>query len=601
MRKKVFFIFCCIIPLNYSLIAQESKVDQILREYDGVDCVSELYDYGRSISYPNQDSIGMVAKIILNYCNKNNLSTEKTLGYTLMAVDRLRLRDYRATVKYCRLVINSKNCTQSELKCLGARQIIAKIFLDIGMYDKSLEQQLIALNSYEQNGEIHQLIRTNRVIGQIYFAKGNSEKGLSYLHKSLQLSNKRQQRYTVYRESCNSLGMAYMDLGNLDTAAYFFRKGLEGVDNVLELTEVSRRQYGRVAGNLGQVYFFQKDYQKAIPLLRLNKETNQSNGIKPTLIFASLFLGRAYTRTGDYRKAEENLEFARLKLKEANVRSNQKRLIKLRIDLHDAFSEYYLRVGNLEESYKSDSMFRREKDNLDREETLLKSQMLNAVFQELYDQEIELKNLENEQKEQQIVNMQQNDQLNNQRVIGLVSILLVMILVGLIVYLRSRLIRKKKIEIKTVEDQLKKSELEAKNNQLTYLSLDIARKYEFTNVLMDRLKKLKRKATNDTINDVNDLMIFARNELNIDQSIGNLQNDIESINSSFFERLVKIHPELTRGEQQLCSYLKLNLSNPEIAIIKGVTVKAVTVAKSRLRNKMNLEGRANIVQYLTRI
>ena len=149
-----------------------------------------------------------------------------------------------------------------------------------------------------------------------------------------------------------------------------------------------------------------------------------------------------------------------------------------------------------------------------------------------------------------------------------------------------------------IKGQLIKAELGIKNNQLTNMALDSARKHNFTDTLMDRLKRLRKRSTPEMMEEVNDLMIYTRNELNMDKSLHELQENISEINHSFFENLESNHPELTKTEKYVCGLLRLDLSNKEIAILKEVSVDSITVYKSRLRKKMNLEQRTNLTKYL---
>ncbi|GAB5417533.1 MAG: hypothetical protein Crog4KO_08050 [Crocinitomicaceae bacterium] len=64
---------------------------------------------------------------------------------------------------------------------------------------------------------------------------------------------------------------------------------------------------------------------------------------------------------------------------------------------------------------------------------------------------------------------------------------------------------------------------------------------------------------------------------------------IEHINAEFVNRLYSKYPQLTDLEVEICTLIRVKLSNKEIAAYRGTTEDAVRVSKSRIRKKMNLQ------------
>lgn len=58
----------------------------------------------------------------------------------------------------------------------------------------------------------------------------------------------------------------------------------------------------------------------------------------------------------------------------------------------------------------------------------------------------------------------------------------------------------------------------------------------------------------------------------------------------FDERLNDKYPDLTANERRLCAFIRMDMNTKEIATITGQTKRAVEIARSRLRKKMNLTG-----------
>ncbi len=64
------------------------------------------------------------------------------------------------------------------------------------------------------------------------------------------------------------------------------------------------------------------------------------------------------------------------------------------------------------------------------------------------------------------------------------------------------------------------------------------------------------------------------------------------------ERLALKYPQLSQGDLKLLAYLKLNLSNKEIANLLNISYRSVEMAKYRLRKKLNLDANDNFSSIL---
>jgi len=68
----------------------------------------------------------------------------------------------------------------------------------------------------------------------------------------------------------------------------------------------------------------------------------------------------------------------------------------------------------------------------------------------------------------------------------------------------------------------------------------------------------------------------------------------EKLHPSFFTKLLKKHPKLTKNEIKICALLKLDLTTSEIAAITQQSQRAVEMARFRLRAKMKMKKNEDI-------
>jgi len=77
-----------------------------------------------------------------------------------------------------------------------------------------------------------------------------------------------------------------------------------------------------------------------------------------------------------------------------------------------------------------------------------------------------------------------------------------------------------------------------------------------------------------------------------------IDEEMKQINSSLFSELMKRHPQLTANNLRLLSYVKMNLSNKEIADLLYISTASLKVAKSRLTKRMNVPEGMSLTAYL---
>ena len=75
----------------------------------------------------------------------------------------------------------------------------------------------------------------------------------------------------------------------------------------------------------------------------------------------------------------------------------------------------------------------------------------------------------------------------------------------------------------------------------------------------------------------------------------------EKVHKSFYEKLNIQFPTLTANDRKICAFLKLNMSNKDIAQITFQSDEALKKARLRLRQKFDLSREINLVAFLQNI
>jgi len=73
--------------------------------------------------------------------------------------------------------------------------------------------------------------------------------------------------------------------------------------------------------------------------------------------------------------------------------------------------------------------------------------------------------------------------------------------------------------------------------------------------------------------------------------------NFERVHVDFFNRLLEINPDLTKRELRLCAFVKMDLSNKEIAPLLNISVRGVETGRYRIRRKLDIQEK-NFKNYL---
>ena len=73
----------------------------------------------------------------------------------------------------------------------------------------------------------------------------------------------------------------------------------------------------------------------------------------------------------------------------------------------------------------------------------------------------------------------------------------------------------------------------------------------------------------------------------------------QKTNQSFYDALLKMHPDLTGSERRMCAFIKLNLETKEIAMIQNKSSRSIESTRYRLKKKMGLGDSENLSKYLS--
>lgn len=140
-----------------------------------------------------------------------------------------------------------------------------------------------------------------------------------------------------------------------------------------------------------------------------------------------------------------------------------------------------------------------------------------------------------------------------------------------------------------------------KDQELTENSVYLVKNTEHINHFTEELEKLEELIVSDPALAQQQLAAL-REELarfNLNDSWHRFNTSFTKVHSDFTKNLTTRFPSLTPTEIKLCSFVRLSMSNKEIAAVLHLSPDSVKVSRYRLRKKLELKSGSNLESFLT--
>ncbi len=462
------------------------------------------------------------------------------------------------------------------------------LFNDI--YDKALQHGLQSLEIREEIGNDYDLAFTLRTLGWLYYDIGYLNKALEYHVRTLKIHEKINDIQRI-AYSYNSIGLVHAKKEEHYIALSFFRKSLalkKGLKNQGRLAETMK--------NMGVCYLKINELDSAKEFLRSSlKIFNQLQDTHNKVEILNE-LSTVYLKLGDFDQCYQLLSASRLIIREL---VDDKEWI---VENELGWSNYYLAMGDYKNALKSYKKYETAKGGIFSNNKSEKLTEMRILY-------------EAERKESEIALLQQQRNLESQKkgylIIG--SLLLVVIGILVILSLRNNIKKKKAIydqSTKLSKEKLKTQSLLRENlehkldfrmKELTNLALFISQRTAIYKDLTKSFKSLSFIDMNQLKRDVNNLVKEYSFKFDFNEDIQRFHTNVETLQSDFLFKIKKKFPNLTEKEIQLSVQVKLKLSSKEIANLNNISLNSVEIGRHRLRKKLNLDKKENLVEFLHNI
>jgi len=527
----------------------------------------------------------------ITYCNaarksidslKTRLSQAHTTAEKAEAILKLSEltsdTDKRLALVYAEELMLLAHKVQLDTLILKAQLNLAKVNLLIGNYPRALDlYQEVAQN---KTGNTDDLLKAYNGIGIInYYQRDYKNAEVAYkkaLTFASSLKSEKASEKILQQGLLNNLGILYEEMKNYPESNYYYDEALKLSRQINDKTTIAHvlTNQGRLYHKQGKDDLALQHYEEA---LKIRQERNDKSGV----VLSYDGLGEFYLELKNYTLAEKYLKQAIELAQQTGDLLTVKRSSENLYKLYQKLEKYKLAFDALMlNKQASDSLFNDERAN--------KIRQLKTEF------EFERRHSEDRarQREKELTYL----------MIG-VGLVLLLIIVSLLFFLQRNKIRRSLLEQAhlTLEKENLEKDIKLKDKELTTSTIHLMQKNELIDDISDKLLKIKpnmdveyQQAIQRV---VTDLQSNLRPEL-----LKEFEFRFQQVHEEFFDILNAKFPNLTPSERKLCAFLKLGMTTKEISAITYQNIKAIEIARTRLRKKLNLTNQdQNLVTFLSQL
>ncbi|MGE0562052.1 MAG: LuxR C-terminal-related transcriptional regulator [Flavobacteriales bacterium] len=513
----------------------------------------------------------------------DELYSSKADLYNQLADESFSKGDYINAMEYDKKILSIYRVLKNEIG-IGLVYIhIGDIYLEINDYKNSLKYYLGALQLFELKKERELLADTKKQIGDLYLRLEQCENGFKYLFDAKELYYNNQEEYKNKLSGINqSIGIAFGRCGSLDSALNYFQEALR-------LSSYSNNGVfaGGLLNNIGAIYSKKNEDSLALDYYHQSIKFFENVGSVEGVAVSKSNIAYVFSKNNKYKEA------ILLYLEALELFKSTNSLLYLR-DNYLNLSEVYEKTKDYEKALVYNNLYIDLNDSISNSEVLGKINELNTQF-ELRKKDQKLLLLEQQNK---IV--ERDNKLKQIYQYLLVGGLILLLIIAVLVYRNLKISLKNtklKQQILKQEKEELTQDLKFKNHELEGLALNIIEKNTVLEQLKQEIKSLDPELP-ENAQKLKEISSIINSSLYLEKDRQEFELQLNKIHQSFFLRLTKRFPFLTKNEQRLCSLLVLDLSSKDISTILNISPDGVKKSRYRLRKKLNLLTDVDIATFL---
>lgn len=143
-------------------------------------------------------------------------------------------------------------------------------------------------------------------------------------------------------------------------------------------------------------------------------------------------------------------------------------------------------------------------------------------------------------------------------------------------------------EVQQEKEKLLLKKTETLELEVKALVADNNMRLLFKKLLLEQLKEDSCCQPEEIQSYAKQLMIRIQLQIGTERRLTSLQKKRSEVNLGFHSKIIRLYPNMTKTEREVCSLLRLNLSIKEVASIRNATIGSIKIIRHRIRRKLDV-------------
>ena len=464
------------------------------------------------------------------------------------------------------------------------------IYQNAGKLAASMRALQKARKMAEENDYMALLAKADQNMGQVFYSMRRYDKALEKSLAAYRSYTAIGQKYGMALSAVDA-GDNFKKLAMPDSALWYYERSLslhEAMENSDDIAYLLDR--------LASLQAEQERYAQALVLCDRGLSIARDNGLREEQIWLNSTRTQCLLALGRLTEAKAGADLL-LAFAEETENISQKR------DIYEVAHKVYHALGSDGRAYDLYSRYEQYQDSIIDED---KSAEVTAVRFE-YQLEQERERLLAEQERQELLYEQELLRERWQRYAAIGAALLLAI-VAFFAW-RSYKVKKEASErlaeknrhleeLRLREQRLSAEALASKERELATMAMTNHEKNSLLQELERKVQVLESHTPDDLKAGLREMKRTISDSYSLDKSWDSFLHKFNDVHPQFFDKLKDQYPALTINDLKLSAYLRIGMSNKDIAVASSLAPSSVKSKINRLKKKMNMGGDDNVRDYM---
>jgi tetratricopeptide (TPR) repeat protein len=484
--------------------------------------------------------------------------------------------------------------------------------------DQALHDFKLALIFFDKAKNPDKVARMHLLIGNIYFMKDDAPRAMNYYMEGIAISEQNKLNPLLAHFN-NNMGLIFQEADDLQNSLNYLQKSVQNFKDCKDSVNMADAIL-----NIGWIYYFLGNYEMAKNYAEKARQIFSNANEDLRVLMAIMLLGTATNKQGKYSEAlqlmnrclelqnhtrgtykgPKNYILSELYMWTGSVyigisdyvlaKSYLRKGLKLAVGQHqpriimrasEFLSNIYQKTGQPDSALYYFKMFHANSDSLS------KAMSVNSIKLVAIQKDFDKKQKENE--------LKLGFERTKRRNILIIYLISGVIFIGVIIilFLMLKLQRQKEKQAE-IEKAALDEKLEFQNKEMTTNVMYLNKMNEQVLMIAEKLRQFQIEEGSPNAKIIRSIIT------DLEQGSGSVtwkefEVRFQNVHKDFYKNLIEKYPDLTPNELKLCAFLRLNMSTKDISAITYQSENSITVARTRLRQKLEISRQENLVAYLS--